>query len=136
MTFFDEGLHQLDHLRDVTGGSRLIGRRTASQCFIRRMKLIFVVVRMGPPRGAGSSGLSEDLVVDIGDVGDNGHPVARTLQPAPQDVEDDLLADVAQMWTGLHRHSTVVNRHLALTKGLKGLDAMGSGVVELKRHMT
>ena len=73
MTFFDEGLHQLDHLRDVTGGSRLIGRRTASQCFIRRVKLIFVVVRMGPPRGAGSGGLSEDLVVDIGDVGDNGH---------------------------------------------------------------
>ena len=83
MTFVDEGLDQLDHLRDVAGSPRLIGRWTASQRLVRRMKLVFVVVGVGPPRGASSGGLCEDLVVNIGDVGDDGHLVARTLQPAP-----------------------------------------------------
>lgn len=41
------------------------------------MKFIFVVVCMGLLWGVGSSGFSEDFVVDIGDVGDNGYLVVR-----------------------------------------------------------
>ena len=49
------------------------------------------------PLEARLGGPGPDLLVDVGDVGDDPHLVAARREPTAQDVEDDLLADVPQV---------------------------------------
>ena len=93
----DQPLDQLDHLGDVPGGTGL-GRR--GQHAKRVVRLGEGPLEGGcplPPRPARVGGLVEDLVVDVGDVADECHVVALGGQPAPQHVERDTAAYVADV---------------------------------------
>ena len=90
VTALDQFCDHLDHLGNVSGGARLVGRRQAAQRSIRVMQFALETVGVGEP-GCRLSGLDQDLVVDVGDIGDHGDFVAAPGEPAAQDVEDDLL---------------------------------------------
>ena len=121
----DELLHQLDHLRHVAGRARLVGRRRAAEHVVGRVQRPLVGVGQRPPRDTGLLGLDQDLVVDVGEVGDDRHLVAGALHPAPQDVEDDLLADVPDVRRALDGEPAVVDarpgpRRAARSHGPRG----------------
>ena len=106
----DEALHHLDHLRDVAGGPRLDGRRQHAQLVDRPSE--GPLERRGPlpPRPARLGGLVQDLVFDVRDVADERDVVVVGEQPAPQHVECDAAAYVADMGVALHRGATQVHR--------------------------
>ena len=98
----DQPLHQRDHLGDVARGSRLVRGRQAAERVVGPRAGALVLVRPGPPGDAVRLGLREDLVVDVGDVADVGDVEAADGQPAPQHVESQGGADVADVraaWT-------------------------------------
>jgi hypothetical protein len=126
----DQDLDQLDHLGHVPGGARLVGGRQAAEGVVRVVQLALEVVGQRVPGDAGRLGLGQDLVVDVGDVGDDGDLVAQVRQPAAQDVEDDLLADVPDVRRRLHGEAAVVDRHPARHHGLEVADRARAGVVD------
>ena len=87
----------LEHLGDVAGRPRLVRRREAAEHVVGLVQRALVRVRDAPTTATLLGRLDQDLVVDVGDVGDERDLVARVLEPAPQHVEDDLLADVADV---------------------------------------
>ena len=69
--------HHLDHLGDVPGRPRLVGRRQDAEDVVGAGESALVLVRPRPPRASPvGRGLGEDLVVDVGDVADEGDLVA------------------------------------------------------------
>ena len=67
---------------------------------------------MRPPGPAQLGRLDQDLVVDVGDVGDDRDLVAVVLEPPAQHVEHDLFVDVADVRRALHGQTTVVDPDL------------------------
>src|SRR5829696_3218246 len=86
------------------------------------MQFALETVGVGEPGGARLSGLDQDLVVDVGDIGDHGDFVAAPGEPAAQDVKDDLFANVPEVRPGLHGEAAVVDRHLTGDQRIKGAD--------------
>ena len=97
MAAFQQFLHQLDHLRDVTGGARLVGGGQAPERGVGVVQFPFEAVGVRPPLDTCLRGLGEDLVVDVGDVRDDCDVESLMRQPAAQHVEDHFLADVPEM---------------------------------------
>jgi hypothetical protein len=129
-----ELLDQLDHLRHVPRGPRFIGRRLATERRIGAVEFALETVRPRVPLLTVLRRLGQDLVVDVGDVGDDLDLEPLMGQPPPQDVENDLLADMAHMRGGLDCEPAVIDRHLARNDRIeRGRDASG-GVIELERH--
>ena len=60
--------------------------------------------------------------------------VALVGQPAPQHVEVDRRADVADVGLGLHRQAADVDARLPLLEGHEVTDLAGRGVVEPESH--
>ena len=98
------------------------------------MQFPFETVGVRPPLDTGLRGLGEDLVVDVGDVRDDGDVEPLMGQPTAQHVEDHFFANVPEMGGGLHRQSTVVDRHLPGNQGNELLDGSGGGVVQAQIH--
>ena len=92
--------------------------------------------RPTPTRAAGFLRLAQDLVVDIGDVADEQDVVAGVRQPAPQDIECDAAADVADVRHTLHGRPTQVDGHAAVGQGREVADLAGRGVVDRRRVTT
>jgi hypothetical protein len=134
MAAVDEPLHQLDHLRHVPGGPRLVRRWQAAERLFRGDQLPLVTKGEGPPRLADQRGLDEDLVVDIGDVADESDLVTLILQPAAQDVDIDPVPDVPDMRRSLDRETAEIDRHPAWVERLESAHRPGRGVVQLQGH--
>jgi len=130
----DQLLDQLDHLRDVPGGARLVRRRAAAEDVVRPVQLALELVGVRPPRDAAVGRLGEDLVLDVGHVRDHGDLVAGALEPAAQYVEDDFLVDVPDVRGTLHRQPTVVDPDLARVDRLEISHCCCRGVVQTKCH--
>ncbi len=79
----DQGVHELDHLGDVTGGAGLIGGREDAERIEGRGGRALVGVGDDVPGGARRRRLDEDLVVDIGDIADQGDVVPVTALKPP-----------------------------------------------------
>lgn len=109
----DQSGDQLVHLRNVTGGPRLVGRRQHVQRPVGGGEDLLVGVRDRPERPALLDGLGQHLVVDVGQVADERdlEPVAQ--QPATQHVVVDAGAKVADVRGRLERETTQVDPHLA-----------------------
>src|SRR5699024_4982167 len=135
VTALDEGVDERDHLRDVTGRPRLVGRGEDPEQLERLGGVALVAVAQGEPVGTGLRCLAQDLVVDVGDVADEGDvvPVAAH-EPAPQHVEGHGEAQVADVRGALRRQPADVHPHP--TRGDGGEVALGAGcgVVELQGH--
>ena len=99
------------------------------------MQFPFETVGVRPPLDTGLRGLGEDLVVDVGDVRDDGDVEPLMGQPTAQHVEDHLFANVPEMRGGLHRQSTVVDRYLPGNQGNEILDGSGGCVVQAQIHL-
>ena len=134
MPAFQENLNQADHLGDVPGGARLVGRWQAAERRVGVVEFPLIAVGVRPPLDAGRRRLRQDLVVDIGDIRHDGDLVALEGQPAPQHVEDHLFADVPEMRRGLDGEPTVIDRHLPGNQRDKVLDSSGGGVVQAQTH--
>ena len=87
MACFDEAGDQGNHLGNVPGCAWFVGRWCHSDSGVCVRKDLFVKERVGPPRAALINGLGEDLVVDIGDVPNQGdvkipvgHPPAQLIE--------------------------------------------------------
>ena len=72
MTLVYKSLHDLLHLGDMPGRSRLVCRLQHSEQVERIIGGAFVRIAPGPPRDTRFGGLGQDFVVDIGDVADQG----------------------------------------------------------------
>ena len=73
----DQLADQLEHLRDVAGGGRLVGRRQHVERVVRPVELALHRVGEVVPGPALLGGLGQDLVVDVGDVADEGRRRSR-----------------------------------------------------------
>src|SRR5215216_4378393 len=133
MTTVDQHLDHFDHLRDMTGGPWLVGGWQAAEGGVRLVQFALEPVGVREPRRTGLSRLDQDLVVDVGDVGDDRDLIATPCQPAPEYVEDHFLADVSEMRGGLHGQSAVVDRNAAGHDRLEGAYRLRGGVVEPER---
>ena len=71
-----------------------------------------------------------DLVVDVGDVGDELHPVALVLEEALELGEDDVRARVADVHARVDRRPAGVDADLAGVAGLQRPHLAGARVVE------
>ena len=117
MTTVDEPLHELDHLGHVTSRARLVGGRQAAQDVVGPGEGTLIAHRHLPEGHAFLGPASEDLVVDVGDIADEGDVVARGLQPPPEDVEGQARPDVAHMGWCLHGCPTQIDRHTPRLEG-------------------
>src|SRR5215210_2306785 len=111
MTTIDQDLDHFDHFWNVSSGPRFVRRGQAAECGVRIVQFALEAVGVREPRRAGFRRLDQDLVVDVGDVGDHRDVVAGPGQPAPEYVEDDFLTNVSQMRSSLDCESAVVDRH-------------------------
>ena len=134
VTALDQRLDQLDHLGDVAGGRRLVGRRGDVE---RGVGVVQLALHRGGevvPGPALCCGLGQDLVVDVGDVADEGDLETEVAQPALQDVEGDARAHVPDVRLRLHGQAAQVETGLPLLEGDEVADFARRGVVEPEGH--
>lgn len=75
-------------------------------------------------------GSPEDLVVDVGDVLNEGDPITAPDQVAAQHIPDDVTAGMAQVAEVVDRDPAAIDRNLTWNQRLKRLSAPGEGVGE------
>ena len=136
MAGVDEPADELGHLDDVAGGPRLDRGRQDVERLVGGAELALEQERVRPPRPALLGRLREDLVVDVGDVADVRDLVAVRDQPAAQDVEGDLGADVAEVRRALGGGAADVDTDLALGEGNEVSHLSGVGVEKSECHLT
>src|SRR5690606_24071660 len=78
--------------------------------------------------------LRDDLVVDVGDVADEGDVEAAVLEPAAHDVEVQPRADVPDVGRRLHGGTTQVDRDATRLERGEVTDLPGAGVVQANSH--
>jgi hypothetical protein len=132
----NQDCHELDHLSNVAGRPRFVGRRLASQQVVRGVQRPFVDIGVCPPGPSLLFGLDQDLVVDVGHIGDDRDLEPGVFEPAPQDIENDLFADMSDMRRVLDGQPAVVDPHLARAKGHEVPDLAGCGVIQAKTHQS
>src|SRR5690625_3238209 len=93
-----------------------------------------MLVRQCPPRIARVGRLRQDLVVDIGNVGDDSDVVPLVAHPAPEYVEDHLFTDVANVRGRLHGQPAVIDPDLPRIHRDEVADLTCGGVVEANTH--
>ena len=130
----DEPLHERDHLGHVPGGARLVGGRQAAEHVVGARERALVAHGDVPVGDAVALGVRDDLVVDVGDVADEGDVVPARGQPAADDVEGDAAADVAHVRRGLHGRPAQVDARLAVLDGDEVPDGARRSVVEAEGH--
>lgn len=131
----DEGLDELDHLRNGCRGARLVRRREHADRRISASELELDPVGERPP-GLGIRRIGEDLVVDVGDVADESHPPVTVLEPATQDVEPDSGPDMADVGPRLDRRTADVDRDVRRVARREIAQRLRAGVVEANGHCT
>ena len=130
MALLDQLGDQLEHLRDVAGGGRLVGRRGDVERVVGLVELALHRVGEVVPGPALLGRLDQDLVVDVGDVADERDVVAAVAQPALQHVEVHRRPDVPDVRLRLHGQAADVETRLPLLEGHEVTDLAGLGVVE------
>ena len=126
----DQRLDELDHLRDVPSGARLVRGRQDAQGPVRVGEDELVVIGVRPPLAALLDGLREDLVVDVRRVADEGDLQTPVEEPAAQLVVDDAGAHVAHVRGALHGGTADVHPHVSVAHGREGDEGAGIGAVQ------
>ena len=130
----DQPPHQRDHLGDVPGRPGLVRRRQAAQRVVRPGEGALVAHGQLPVRDVLVAGVVDDLVVDVGDVADEGDDVAAVLEPAAQHVEGEPGADVPDVRRGLDGGAAQVDADPAGDERHEVAHRPGGGVVQAKGH--
>jgi hypothetical protein len=130
----DEPVDQRDHLGNVTSGTGLDRGRQDAEGGVRFVEGPGLAGRQLPHGGVVVRGIDDDLVVDVGDVLDEGHVVTRGREPASEYVQRDRSAEVADVGGGLHGGSTDVHAHMTGAQRLERPPAPGARVVKVESH--
>ncbi len=126
----DQRLHEVDHLVDERRGvGPVVGVEDVE--VVHRLDVDGLPV--AGDLGLGRSllvGPVDDVVVDVGDVGDVVHVDPRPLEIAADDVVGEGLAGVTQVGVVVDRGAAGVERDPAFVARLEWPDAAGEGVVQ------
>ena len=126
----DQGLDELDHLLDVLGRMRpVVGAQDVQRVHDVVVDLLPLGgnCRLGGVLGLGAG---DDLVVDVGDVGDMVHCQPAPFEVAAHDVVGHGLAGVAEVGVVVDRWPARVQRDLAFVALCKRTNVAGQRVVE------
>lgn len=134
MTALDQQLDELDHLRHVARGVGLVGGPGDVEQPVGTGQLGRHLVGEVVPRTSLVGCLGEDLVVDVGGVADEGHPVTGRTQPALEHVEVHTRADVTDVGLRLHGQPAQIDADLALAQGHEVAHGAGGRVMDAERH--
>ena len=129
----DQPLDDLDHLRDVFRGARLLVRRQHAEC-----RHVGMEVRRGArgdraDRLAALLGARVDLVVHVGDVAHVGDARIQHAQQPREHVEHHHGARIADMRQVVDRRSAHVHPHMLRLERLEPLLPAAQAVVQKKR---
>ena len=125
---------QVDDLGYVLGGLRLDIGVEDTEC------LVAVGESCRHPLGQDLDALpgldcgGDDLVLDVGDVADEGHLVTTPDQITADHVEGHGRAPMTDMWLALHRRPAHVDRDLPLVPGLERDDGAVKRAVETEHR--
>ena len=133
VTAFDEFGDHLLHLRDARGRPRLVRRGQDAERVVAGRELELDPVGDRPPR-LGLARVGQHLVVDVGDVADEGDVVAAERQPAPPEVVGEGAAQMADVRRRLDRGSADVHADLVGYEGDEVTQRLRARVVEADRH--
>ena len=129
-----ERANQVQHLRHVVGGTRLVRRRQDAQ---QADVLVHRVDHLVGELADGDAALQrtlDDLVFDVGDVAHIGHLVAQLQQPTVDHVEGHHHARMAHVAQVVDGHAADIHAHLARHDGLEDFGATGQRVVDAQGH--
>ena len=101
MSAAKESFDQGQCLRDVTGSSGLMGWRENTQRGVRARELRLDTVGACPPWFSLGCQV-QNLVVDVGDVANEGDRVAAVGEPASSEIVDEGATKVPDVRRGLH----------------------------------
>ena len=125
--------HQLQDLLDVLGGAGLDGGPLDVQTVGVLQVLVGIVLGHLRHGNALFLGAVDQLVVNVGDVGDKNHLVAPVFQVAAQRIEHHQRAGVAHVDIVVDRGATDVDAVFPGGLGDKLLLAAGHGIEDLHR---
>ena len=132
MAAVDELLDELDHLGDLLGGARShIGVLHVHGVHVVKEGLRIFCGNLGCA-SAFFVGLLDDLVIDVGDVGDELHVEAAPRKIAADDIEADKRTSVADMDIVVHGGTAHVHADLPVLERLERHLLAKFGVVDLK----
>ena len=133
----DELADHLDHLVDVVGGVRDVGRSLEADRVHRLPPHRFALGRDVLPRPFLADRAVDDLVVDVGHVRDQAHVEAGPLEVPAQDVVGERRPSVPDVRRPVHRRPAQVDRHLAGIAERELAHLARGGVVEAQHgHQT
>ena len=128
----DELLNELDHLRDLLGCARAyIGVLHVHGVHIVKECLRILSGNLGCT-AALFVGLLDDLVIDVGDIGDEFHVEAAPGEVAADDIEADERTGIADMDVVVHGGTAHVHADLPVLERLERHLLTKFGVVDLK----
>ena len=126
----DQPLHQLDASRGCARSPAARRSGAARRGSVGRRQQRARSRTRAPRTAALLRGLDQDLVVDVGDVPDEGDVVSGAQQPAPQHVIIHAGAQVADVRSALHGEPTQVDTDLPGRQRDEVPDRSGRGVVQ------
>ena len=107
-----QALHELHHLRDVVGSSRVVfGPLDVQGVEVGKKRLDETVRVLANPETRGG-GLADGLVVDVRQVHDLGDVVTEEFQGAPQNVLEEKGAEIADVGEVIDRRPAGVHPHV------------------------
>ena len=133
MTALDESGDEVVHLGDARRGPRLVGRGQNAERLVRRRELELDAVGHGVP-GLELALLREHLVIDVGDVANEGDGVPAVGQPPSPEVVDERAAHVPDVGRRLHGRPADVHAHVALDPRIEVDDGLLQAVKKAHGH--
>ena len=125
---------QAEHLPDIVGRARLMGRPLNPHCTDVPVHRRDHLVGQRANRDAALKRTPDDLVIDVSDIAHIGDAVAALLEPALHHIEGHHHSRMADMAEIVNRHAADIHAHLTRHERGKRLDRTGQGVVDAKGH--
>ena len=125
-----ERLDHAGHRRDVIGRARRVLDRLEAECRRVALEGLDELLRMFAQRLPRLQGFRDGSIVDVGVVAHLPDGIAFELERAPQDIERDERAEVADVATRVHRQPARVHPHRLAIRGGKRFFASCQGIEE------
>ena len=134
-TALHERTNHVHHLLDIVSGMRNIGRALYPEATHGIEPHRFALVRDVLPRSVLTIGAIDDLVVNVGDVGNESHLDASPLEILTQNVIDERGTAMAEMRRAIHRGATQIHPQLAWFAHGERPNFTRQGVIQREHEM-
>ena len=115
----DQALHEFNHLRNVAGRTRLVGRSHAAESVVGPSKCALIAHGEVPVGHIIVPRVMNDLVVYICHVPNQSDVEVTRLEPSRKDVESNAASHVSDMWGCLNGGTTNIDANLPGSDRLK-----------------